>query len=212
MKIIALVYPGMTLLDLVGPMQTWSMIPGVEIQYVWKTAGPVVTDSQLPVVATHDLTTAWRDPDVVFVGGAAGPVRAVMGDADVLAFLADRGARAKWVASVCTGSLILGAAGLLNGYKAATHWSARGMLSQFGAVESTDRVCIDRNRMTGGGVTSGVDFGLVVAGAWVGDDTARALELILEYAPAPPYGTGRPELADPKTLAIAEEMTKAAFA
>lgn len=212
MKIVALLYPEMTLLDLVGPMQVWSFLPGVEIQYVWREKGPVVTDCGLPVVATHDFASAEPDPDVLFVGGGAGGTMRLLAEPDVLAFVAARGERAKWVTSVCTGSLILGAAGLLRGYRAACHWGAREQLSAFGATPDSARVCIDRNRASGGGVTSGIDFGLTVAGLWAGDDTGRMLELILEYAPQPPYGTGRPELADPATRERADALLAQAFA
>lgn len=212
MKIVALLYPQMTLLDLVGPMQVWSFLPGVEIQYVWRDKGAVLTDCGLPVVATHDFSDAESQPDVLFVGGGAAATLAVLGQPDVLAFVAARGERAKWVTSVCTGSLILGAAGLLRGYRAACHWGAREQLAAFGAIASDERVCIDRNRASGGGVTSGIDFGLTVAGRWAGDDMGRVLELILEYAPQPPYGTGRPELADPATLERAGALLTAAFA
>jgi cyclohexyl-isocyanide hydratase len=115
------------------------------------------------------------------------------------------------VTSVCTGSLILGAAGLLDGYRATTYWSALDRLAQFGAIPSDERVCIDRNRMTGGGVTSGVDFGIAVAAHWAGDQTGKVIELMMEYAPQPPFGTGRPELADAETLAIARGLAEAAF-
>ena len=101
------------------------------------------------------------------------------------------------------GPLLLGAAGLLRGYRAAGHWGARDALAQFGAEPSNERVCIDRNRLTGGGITAGIDFGIAVAGHWAGESTGRVIELIMEYAPQPPYGTGRPDLADPQTLAAA---------
>ena len=132
-------------------------------------------------------------------------------DVAALAFLADRGARARWVCSVCTGSLLLGAAGLLRGYRAAGHWGARDALAQFGAEPSNERVCIDRNRLTGGGITAGIDFGIAVAGHWAGDSTGRVIELIMEYAPQPPYGTGRPDLADPQTLAAAHVLLQEAM-
>ena len=105
--------------------------------------------------------------------------------------------------SVCTGSLLLGAAGLLQGYRASVHWGAREALSQFGVELSDGRVCIDRNRLTGGGITAGVDFGIAVAGHWAGENMGRVIELIMEYAPQPPYGTGRPDLADQQTLTAA---------
>ncbi len=212
MKIAALLYPQMTLLDLVGPMQVWSFLPDVEIQYVWREKGPVTTDCGLPVVATHDFSDAEANPDVLFVGGGAYATIALLGQPDVLAFVAARGERAKWVTSVCTGSLILGAAGLLRGYRAACHWGAREQLESFGAIRSDERVCIDRNRLSGGGITSGIDFGLTVAGHWAGEDVGKTLELILEYAPEPPFGTGRPELADAATRERAGQMLAAAMA
>jgi cyclohexyl-isocyanide hydratase len=134
-----------------------------------------------------------------------------MGDSVAMTFLADRGARARWVCSVCSGSLVLGAAGLLRGYRAAGHWGVRETLSQYGAEPSSERICIDRNRLTGGGVTAGVDFGIALAGRWVGDDTGRMIELLMEYAPQPPYGSGRPELADAKTLAAAQAKLQQAM-
>ena len=111
----------------------------------------------------------------------------------------------------CTGSLLLGAAGLLRDYRAAVHWGAREALSQFGAELSNERVCIDRNRLTGGGVTAGIDFGIAVAGHWAGENMGRVIELLLEYAPQPPYGTGRPELADPQSLAAARAALQQAM-
>ena len=212
MKIVALLYPQMTLLDLVGPMQVWSFLPGAEIQFVWRQKGPVVTDCGLPVVATHDFSDAEGHPDVLFVGGGAYATLALLGQPDVLAFVASRGERAKWVTSVCTGSLILGAAGLLRGYRAACHWGAKDQLAAFGATVSDERVCFDRNRLSGGGITSGIDFGLTVAGHWAGEDVGRTLELIMEYAPEPPFGTGRPELADAGTRERAGALLSAAMA
>jgi cyclohexyl-isocyanide hydratase len=203
MKVLALVYPGMTLLDLVGPLQAWSFLPGYEVQYAWRRAGSVPTDCGLSVQATHSFEDAWTDPDVLFVGGGAKPTLDLLGDSDAIAFLADRGSRARWVCSVCTGALLLGAAGLLRGYRASVHWGAKEALSQFGAESSNERVCVDRNRLTGAGITAGVDFGITVAGHWAGESTGRVIELIMEYAPQPPYGTGRPDLADAETLAAA---------
>ena len=203
MKVLALIYPGITLLDLVGPLQAWSFLPDYEVQYVWHRSGPVPTDCGLTVYATNSFDDAWTDPDVLFVGGGAKPTLDLLGNSAAIAFLADRGSRARWVCSVCTGSLLLGAAGLLRGYRAAVHWGAREALSQFGAEASDERVCFDRNRLTGGGITAGVDFGIAVAGHWAGEGMGRVIELIMEYAPQPPYGSGRPELADPQTLAAA---------
>ena len=211
MKVLSMVYPGMTLLDLVGPLQAWSFLPGYELQSAWHRPGAVLTDCGLSVQATHGFADAWADPDVLVVGGGAKPTLDLLGDSAVTTFLADRGSRARWVCSVCTGSLLLGAAGLLRGYRAATHWSAREALTQFGAEPSDERVCVDRNRITGGGITAGVDFGITVAGHWTGESMGRVIELLMEYAPQPPYGTGRPDLADAQTLATARAAIQQAM-
>jgi cyclohexyl-isocyanide hydratase len=211
MKVLALVYPGMTLLDLVGPVQAWSFRPGYEVEYAWRRSGPVQSDCGLSVMATNSFEDAWSDPDVLVVGGGAKPTLDLLADSDVIAFIADRGSRARWVCSVCTGALLLGAAGLLKGYRAAVHWGARDALRQFGAEPSDERVCVDRNRLTGAGITAGVDFGIAVAGRWAGESTGRLIELIMEYAPQPPYGTGRPDLADPQTLATARAALQQAM-
>jgi cyclohexyl-isocyanide hydratase len=211
MKVLALVYPGMTLLDVVGPVQAWSFLPEYQVQYAWHRAGAVSTDCGPRVYATNSFEDAWTDPDVLFVGGGAKPTLDLLRDSAAVAFLADRGSRARWVCSVCTGSLLLGAAGLLRGYRAAVHWGAREALAQFGAEASSERLCVDRNRLTGGGITAGVDFGIAVAGHWAGEGVGRVIELIMEYAPQPPYGTGRPELADTQTLAAARAALQQAM-
>lgn len=211
MKVQALIYPGMTLLDIVGPLQAWSFLPGYELQLVWRDTNPVPTDSGIAIPPTHTFETAWQTPDVLLVGGGAKPTLALLGDAATIQFVKDRGARATWVCSVCTGALVLGAAGLLAGYRATTHWSALDALGQFGAEVSDQRVCIDRNRATGGGITAGVDFGLRMMGHWLGDPQAKVVELLMEYAPQPPYGCGRPELADAATRESAQALVKAAM-
>lgn len=211
MKVLALAYPGMTLLDLVGPLQAWSFLPDYEVQFAWHHPGAVSTDSGVSILATHSFEDAWTNPDVLVVGGGAKPTMDLLGDSTAIAFLADRGSRARWVCSVCTGSLLLGAAGLLRGYRAAVHWGAREALNQFGAELSNERVCIDRNRLTGGGITAGVDFGITVAGLWAGESTGRVIELMMEYAPQPPYGTGHPDLADEQTLTDGRAMLLAAM-
>ena len=132
------------------------------------------------------------------LGAASG--RPWLGPLAALAVVAWHLARAK---RALPEALLLGAAGLLRGYRAAVHWGAREALSQFGAEPSDERVCVDRNRLTGGGITAGVDFGITVAGKWAGEGMGRVIELIMEYAPQPPYGSGRPELADAQTLAAA---------
>ena len=200
-RIQMLVYPGMTLQDLVGPLQVWAAWPGVEIQFAWKSTGPVSTDSGLAVIATTTLADAWTAPDILFAPGGLLPTFELLDDADVIEFLRTRGAQAKWVTSVCTGAVLLGAAGLLRGYRAATHWFARDSLALFGATPSNERWVIDRNRATGGGVTAGIDFGLAVLSQLAGPELARVVQLALEYSPRPPFRSGTPEEADPQTLA-----------
>jgi len=200
-RIQMLVYPGMTLQDLVGPLQVWAAWPGVEIQFAWKDAGPVTTDSGLAVVATTSLEGAWTAPDILFTPGGLLPTFELLDDATVIDFLRTRGAQAKWVTSVCTGAVLLGAAGLLRGYRAATHWFARDALALFGATPSNERWVIDRNRATGGGVTAGIDFGLALLAHVAGPELARVTQLALEYSPQPPFRSGTPQEAAPETLA-----------
>ena len=206
MKVMVLVYPGMTAQDMVGPITALSALPEFEVQFVWKEAGPVLTDSKLSLLATHSFAEAWSDPDIFFTGGGGQPTMDLLDDETVIDFVASRGAAAKWVTSVCTGSLILGAAGLLRSYRAACHWVVGDALAAFGAIPTHERVVIDRNRATGGGVTAGLDFGISLVGVIAGEPFARVVELMLEYAPAPPHGCGRPELADPATLEMATNI------
>lgn len=200
-RIQMLVYPGMTLQDLVGPLQVWAAWPGAETQFVWKNAGPVTTDSGLPVVATTAFADAWESPDILFAPGGLLPTFDLLDDLEVIGFLRSRGEHAQWVTSVCTGAVLLGAAGLLRGYRAATHWFARDSLALFGATPSNERWVIDRNRATGGGVTAGIDFGLAVLAHLAGPEQARVTQLALEYSPQPPFRSGTPQEAAPETLA-----------
>lgn len=208
MKVLALVFPGMTNIDLAGPLQALSLLPDFQAQIVWQEKGAVPTDAGVDVRATHDFGDCWREPDIFFVPGNTRALFAQLEDARTVDFVADRGSRAQWVTSVCNGSLLLGAAGLLHGYKAASYWYTREHLAHFGAVPTAGRIVIDRNRATGGGMTAGVDFGLALAGHLLGAETGRLFELLFEYAPEPPYGTGRPELADASTVAQARALLR----
>ncbi|MEO0438934.1 MAG: DJ-1/PfpI family protein [Pseudomonadota bacterium] len=201
MKIQMFIYPGMTLLDLVGPLQVWNSWPGAEFQLVGENKGVVATDSALSVHATHVFGDAWSDPDILFVPGGTEGTFALLESNTVIDFLADRGHRAGWVTSVCSGSVVLAAAGLLDGYRATSHWMARDMLAAFGAEVVSDRWVIDRNRASGGGVTAGIDFGLaIMAHVTKNEAMAKAIQLMLEYAPEPPFTSGSPELAEPHIL------------
>ena len=192
-----LLYPGMYALDLIGPHAFLSGLMNVKVHLLWKTLEPVVAVHELRLQPTTTLAECPRDLDVLFVPGGTPGTIAMMRDEEVLAFLADRGSRARYVTSVCTGSLVLGAAGLLKGYKATSHWNTRDILPLLGAIPVEQRVVEDRNRITGGGVTSGIDFGLIIAARMRDEQYARMLQLVNEYDPHPPFSAGTPKLAGP---------------
>ncbi len=211
MLIQSLVYPGFTTLDLIGALQPLAQIPGSKTEIVARQAGANPTDAGASIMADATFETASNAPDVILVPGGGTPSIDVLEDEATMAFLAKQGESAGWIVAVCTGSLLLGKAGLLNGYKAASHWAVIDTLEAFGATPVHERVVIDRNRCTGGGVTAGVDIGLTIAGKLAGEDAARVIELILEYNPAPPFGTGHPTLADQATLDMARAGADAAM-
>jgi cyclohexyl-isocyanide hydratase len=195
LRVVMLAYPGMTALDLVAPQLIFATLGNAEVQVVWKSTSPVKTDSGLEIVPTARLDQAASAPDVLFVPGGLKGTTAVLEDAEVVRFMRERGAQARWVTSVCTGALLLGAADLLRGYKATTHWYVRDLLPLVGATPLDERVVIDRNRVTAGGVTAGMDFALTLSARLRGEDHARRQELVFEYAPQPPFGTGTPKQA-----------------
>ncbi|WP_109357059.1 DJ-1/PfpI family protein [Sphingorhabdus sp. EL138] len=202
MKIQMFIYPGMTLLDLIGPLQTWSQWPGAKFQLVAQSVGSIPTDCGLSVNATHSFDEAWAHPDILFVPGGTTGTFALMDNEDVLTFLEQRGTNANWVTSVCTGSIVLAAAGLLTGYRATSHWMAKDMLPAFGVEVAEGRWVIDRNRASGGGVTAGIDFGLALMAHISGDEKlAQQVQLAMEYSPSPPFSSGTPEEASPEILA-----------
>jgi cyclohexyl-isocyanide hydratase len=188
-----LLYPNVTQLDATGPAQVLSRVPGAKLHMIWKTRDPVPTDAGFSIVPTTTFADC-PQLDVICVPGGGGQVE-VMVDAEALEFLRKQGAKARYVTSVCTGSLILGAAGLLKGYKSACHWAWRDMLKDFGAIAVAERVVRDRNRISGGGVTAGIDFGLTLAAELAGEDVAKSIQLVLEYDPQPPFDSGSPEKA-----------------
>lgn len=204
MNIGFLLFPRVTQLDLTGPAQILSRVPGAQVQLVWKTRDPVPTD----VGFTINPTTTFADCpplDVLCVPGGFG-IERLFGDADTLAFLRRQGEGARYVASVCNGSLVLGAAGLLDGYRSACHWIWLPFLTRFGAVPVAQRIVRDRNRISGGGVTAGIDFGLALAAELAGDDVARMIQLALEYDPQPPFDAGSPQGAGAELVARYREM------
>ncbi|WP_437724940.1 DJ-1/PfpI family protein [Sorangium sp. So ce861] len=190
-----LVYPGFTALDLIGPQTAFSILEDTKIHLVWKTLDPITTDSGITLSPTATFETCPEELEILFVpGGVAGTI-AVMKDGAVLDFLAARAEQASYVTSVCTGSLVLGAAGLLRGHRATTHWAFREVLPLLEAERVDARYVEDRNRITGGGVTSGIDFGLRIAAKMRGEEAAQTAQLVMEYDPAPPFQAGSPESA-----------------
>jgi cyclohexyl-isocyanide hydratase len=189
-----LVYADMILLDLVAPLTAFNIMQA-EIKLIGRSKSAVIPDVGLPVTPSDDFESAPREFDVLFVpGGLKGTVDA-MNDPQTVDFIKSRGEAAKFVTSVCTGSLLLGAAGLLKGYNATSHWYVRDLLPLMGASLRKDRVVTDRNRITAGGVTAGLDFALMIAAQLAGEETARRIQLLLEYDPHPPFNVGSPEAA-----------------
>ncbi|MGH3536732.1 MAG: DJ-1/PfpI family protein [Pseudonocardiaceae bacterium] len=188
-----LLFPDMNALDVTGPAEIFAGSTSVDLQLVWKTTTPVRTSAGWHIVPT----LSFRDTpqlDVICVPGGSGQI-ALMDDDETLGFLTRQAAGARYVTSVCTGALLLGAAGLLRGYRATTHWMSHDQLALFDARPTHERVVVDGNRITGAGVTAGVDFAFVVLAELFGEQEAHAVQLAVEYDPAPPYAVGRPELA-----------------
>src|ERR1700738_1697739 len=186
-------FPRVTQLDFTGPLQVFSSVPGATVHLIWKRIEPVASDSVMMLTPTTTFADC-PQLDVICVPGGFG-TDDMVNDEEMLGFLRKQAEGAKYITSVCTGSLVLGAAGLLRGSRAATHWSAIHHLPAFGAIPSRTRVCTDRNRVTGGGVTAGIDFALTLVSMLVDRKTADAIQLRLEYNPAPPFNSGSPETA-----------------
>lgn len=200
-----LLFPNVTQLDLTAPVQVLSRLGDVRLDLVWRTRDPVMTDAGfaiLPTATFDDVAAA----DILCVPGGFG-INAVIADDRAMDWVASVGMGARWVTSVCTGSLILGAAGLLDGYRAGCHWAQRDMLPLFGAEPVAERVVVDRNRVTGGGVTAGIDFALTLTAMLRGEAHARAVQLSLEYDPAPPFDSGSPDKAGPAIVAAVNRRT-----
>ena len=198
-----LVFPKVTQLDLTGPLQVFASVPGAQVHLIWKRIEPVPSDSVLTLTPTVSFADC-PQLDVICVPGGAG-TDDMINDAEMLEFLRRQATGAKYITSVCTGSLVLGAAGLLKGYRATTHWTSMDYLAPYGAMPTKTRVCVDRNRVSGGGVTAGIDFALTLVSILVDRQTAEGIQLRLEYNPAPPFNSGSPDTAPPEILARAKE-------
>jgi cyclohexyl-isocyanide hydratase len=198
-----LAFPEMTQLDMTGPLQVFAGVPDVALHVIGKTLDPI--DCQGGLRLLPDTTIADCPVlDVIVVPGGPG-VLPLMEDDTVLDFLRRSATTARYVGSVCTGALVLGAAGLLKGRKATTHWGWVDLLEPLGAVAVNERVVRDGNLFTGGGVTAGIDFALTMVAELSGRDVAEGIQLGIEYAPAPPFDSGRPDLARPEILTLARQ-------
>jgi cyclohexyl-isocyanide hydratase len=194
-----LAFPAMTQLDLTGPLQVFSALPDAEVHVLWKSLDPIKTHGGLTLVPDTTLADCPK-LDVICVPGGSG-VLDLMDDREVLSFLRTQAAEATFVGSICTGALVLGAAGLLRGKKATTHWAWTDLLVPLGAIPTKGRVVRDGKFMTGGGVTAGIDFALTMVSELAGRDVAESIQLGIEYAPAPPFDSGSPDTARPEILA-----------
>src|SRR5712691_12929558 len=202
--IVFALFPGVTQLDFTGPHQVFSSLPGARVILASAAGGAVESGGGIIFTGLRRLADI-PECDVVCVPGGAGVTDNAIGDEVFLRELRRLAACARYVTSVCTGSLALGAAGLLRGKRAATHWAWRDLLAPFGAIADPGRVVRDGNVITGGGVTAGIDFALSVVAELADPETAQAIQLQIEYAPAPPFDAGSPETAPPEILARLRE-------
>ncbi|MGW0738055.1 DJ-1/PfpI family protein [Streptomyces sp. NPDC002851] len=196
MQIAIFLYEGFTALDAIGPYQTLNPLPDAEVVFVAETAGPVTDDNgTLTVVAPKALSEVPRPDLVVVPGGPPENVEPQMRNATVVEWLRAADATSAWTTSVCTGSLLLAAAGLLKGRRATSHWLALEAIKEFGVEATGERVVFDGKYVTAAGVSSGIDMGLTLAGRIAGDAYAQGIQLMVEYDPQPPYDAGSPEKA-----------------
>jgi len=196
-----LLFPDVTQLDLTGPFEVFARTPDVVCHLIWKEKQPVRSDRGLTLLPDCDFSDC-PPLDVICVPGGPGQI-ALMSDSETLCFLRRQAEQAQFITSVCTGSLVLGAAGLLRGYRATSHWSSRDQLALLGAEPVDARVIRDRNRLTGAGVTSGIDFALTLVAELRGQDVAQAIQLQMEYDPEPPFNAGSPHSALPEQVETA---------
>lgn len=207
--IVFALFPGVTQLDFTGPHQVFAALPGAEVILASSDGGAIEADGGMTFSGVRRLADI-AECDIVCVPGGRGATDNAICDEAFLRELRRLAAGARYVTSVCTGALVLGAAGLLRGKRAATHWGWRHLLAPFGAIPDPARVVRDGNVITGGGVTAGIDFALTVVAELAGAETAQAIQLGIEYAPAPPFEAGSPETAPPAILARVRERFAAA--
>ena len=204
MLIAILLYPGLTALDAIGPYEVLNSAEGLDIRFVWKKAGPVVTDhGRFTLGATHSFDEVGR-PDVLIVPGSSANTGHAMRDAAVLDFIRQAHEHTRWTTSVCSGALVLAAAGILKGHPATTHWAVMNSLAKYGAEpRPNERVVRSGKIITAAGVSAGIDMGLTLLTELKGEQVAKAVQLAIEYDPQPPFDTGHVNKADAGTLDLA---------
>ncbi|RTL98381.1 MAG: DJ-1/PfpI family protein [Hyphomicrobiales bacterium] len=202
-----IVFPNVQQLDLTGPYEVMATVKGAEVELIWKDRNPMMSSTRLSLTPTATFEDC-PPLDVLCVPGGGG-VNALLEDKAVLDFVRERAAQARYITSVCSGALVLGAAGLLRGKRATTHWYAHDFLEEFGAIPVDARIVEDGKLITAGGVTSGIDFGLALVARLLGQAEAEVVQLSLEYAPAPPFRSGTPAEALPAVLAEAKKRLSA---
>lgn len=202
-----LIFPGVQQLDLTGPYEVLASLPGSKMHLVWKNLAPIVSATGL-VLQPNTTLADCPALDLLCVPGGRG-VNALMEDSEVLEFVRHQAVTARYVTSVCTGALVLGAAGLLHGRRATTHWNAFDLLGRLGAIPTSGRIVRDGNLITAGGVTAGIDFGLALVGELAGRTEAETIQLSLEYAPEPPFDAGVPDNASAAVQAAARGRARA---
>lgn len=202
-----LLFPQVQQLDLTGPYEFLAALAGTRLHLIWKMLDPIVSTTGLILTPNADFASC-PQLDLMCVPGGYG-INALLEDDETIAFVKRQAVQARYVTSVCTGALLLGAAGLLRGRKATTHWNARDLLPRFGAIEAEGRVVQDGNLFTAGGVTAGIDFGLAIVAELAGREEAETIQLGLEYRPEPPFNAGGPDTASASVLAAARQRGKA---
>lgn len=203
-RIVFILYPRLTQLDFTGPYEVLARMPGVKVTLASKEGGALETEMGLTFAGLAKLADV-QGADLIMIPGGPGQTAAML-DPDFMAEVKRLGAGARYITSVCTGSLILAAAGLLAGKRAGSHWAYRDLLTRFGAIADDARVVRDGNIITGGGVTAGIDIALTIVADIAGEDVAKMIQLAIEYAPAPPFNSGRPETADAETVEAVKQL------
>jgi cyclohexyl-isocyanide hydratase len=209
LKVCMVVFPDLTIQDFVGPYEVFNKAGCFDLFIVSERADIIAAEGGLMLktaIGFEDCPAC----DILFVPGGQG-ITPLINHSPTIMFLQKQGGSAKYITSVCTGSILLAAAGLLEDYQATTHWRSFELLQMLGVKPVQERVVIDRNRITGGGITSGIDFGLVLTALIAGDDVAKRVQLMLEYDPQPPFHCGSPRNADPHILQQVTEGSQALF-